>query len=74
VQRGIEIISEASRDLPANLKGQHKHVRWPALAGIGNVLRLEYHSISDKVIWDVIRDEVQSLRRAIEAMIAGLKE
>ncbi len=74
MQRGIEIISEASRHLPANLKGQHKDVRWPALAGIGNVLRHEYHSISDKVIWDVIRDEVQSLRRAIEAMIAGLKE
>jgi len=44
------------------------------LAGIGNVLRHEYHSISDRVIWDAIRDELPPLRKAVEMMIAGLKE
>jgi uncharacterized protein with HEPN domain len=73
VQRGIEIISEASRHLPAKLKAQYKGVRWSALAGIGNVLRHEYHSISDKVIWDAIRDEIPPLRKAAEAMVAGLE-
>jgi uncharacterized protein with HEPN domain len=74
VQRGIEIISEASRHLPASLKAQYKDVRWSALAGIGNVLRHEYHSISDRVIWDAIRDELPPLHKAVEMMIAGLKE
>lgn len=74
VQRGVEIISEASRHLPASVKAQYKDVRWPALAGIGNVLRHDYHSISDKVIWDAVRDELPPLRTAIEAIAAGLKE
>ena len=48
VQRGLEIISEASRRLPADMKAPHPAIRWPAIAGIGNVLRHDYHAISDK--------------------------
>jgi uncharacterized protein with HEPN domain len=48
-QRAIEIISEASRRLPEELKAAHPEIHWRRVAGIGNVLRHEYQSISDKV-------------------------
>jgi len=74
VQRGIEIISEASRHLPDQLKVQHPKIRWPAIAGIGNVLRHEYHSISNKVIWEVACDELPPLKKAAEALFRALDE
>ena len=74
VQRGIEIISEASRHLPARLKEEFPSIRWNAIAGIGNVLRHEYHAISDKVIWGVVTDELPRLKQALNAMAAGLRE
>src|SRR6266403_6096777 len=37
VERGIEVISEASRHLGRDLKAQHKDVRWKDIAGIGNI-------------------------------------
>src|SRR5882757_11487038 len=45
VERGIEIISEASRHLGSDLKAQHKDVRWKDLAGIGNILRHDYQRV-----------------------------
>jgi uncharacterized protein with HEPN domain len=39
VERGIEIISEASRHLAEDLKARHPGIPWAKLAGIGNVLR-----------------------------------
>lgn len=39
VERGIEIISEASRRLPADLKATRPEIEWRSIAGIGNVLR-----------------------------------
>ncbi len=74
VQRGIEIISEASRRVPSSMKAQHANVRWAAIAGIGNVLRHEYHSISDRVIWGSVRDELPGLQTVVGAMIRDLKE
>ena len=45
VERGIEVISEASRHLGRDLKAQHKDVRWKDIAGIGNILRHDYQRI-----------------------------
>jgi uncharacterized protein with HEPN domain len=42
VQRGIEIVSEASRRLPDDLKSRHPEIPWPKIAAIGNVMRHEY--------------------------------
>ena len=39
VERGVEIISEASRRLPDALKARHPSIPWPKVAGIGSVLR-----------------------------------
>jgi uncharacterized protein with HEPN domain len=73
-QRAIEIISEASRHVPDHLKTMHPSIRWRSIAGIGNVLRHEYHSISDKVIWKVIKDELPPLKAAVSTMRAAIKE
>jgi uncharacterized protein with HEPN domain len=68
VQRGIEIISEATRHLPAALLDSRPEILWDQVRGIGSVLRHEYHRISDKVIWAVAVDRLPSLKAAIEAM------
>jgi uncharacterized protein with HEPN domain len=50
-ERGVEIISEASRHLPEELKARHPYPRWRHVAGIGNVLRHEYHRVEDQIVW-----------------------
>jgi uncharacterized protein with HEPN domain len=41
VQRGIEIVSEASRRLPDALKVRYPEISWPKIAAVGNVCRAE---------------------------------
>jgi uncharacterized protein with HEPN domain len=61
VERGIEIVSEASRHLGAELKARHPAIPWRKVAGIGNVLRHDYESIAAPVIWALVRDELPPL-------------
>ena len=49
VERGIEVISEASRHLGRDLKAQHKDVRWKDIAGIGNILRHDYQRVDARL-------------------------
>jgi uncharacterized protein with HEPN domain len=58
VQRGLEIISEASRHLPVELKSTQPQIRWTSIAGIGNVLRHRYHEVSNDIIWKVVQDDL----------------
>ena len=50
VQRGVEIVSEAARRIPPELQAHQPHIPWPQIMGIGNVLRHEYHRVSDTLI------------------------
>ena len=69
VERAIEIISEAARRLPLELLALHPEIEWHKVKAIGNVLRHEYHRVSDKVIWDVVQYELDELERAIRSEI-----
>ncbi len=72
LERGIEIISEASRSLPDEMKALHPEVPWPQVRTIGNVLRHEYHGLSDHVLWGVIVDEIPKLRMAVADLYQSL--
>lgn len=48
VERGIEIVSEASRHLGADLKARHPEIPWPKVAGTGNRLRHEYQRVAPR--------------------------
>ncbi len=74
VQRGIEIVSEAARRVPPELQATQPHIPWTQIMGIGNVLRHEYHRISDTVIWNVVQEYLPPLKAAVLAIEAGLKE
>ena len=69
VERNIEIISEASRRIPDHMKADHPLVPWRSIAGIGNVLRHDYHAVRSDVIWDVVRLELPSLKVTLEKML-----
>lgn len=56
VERGTEIISEASRHLPPELKARHSGIPWQRVAGIGNILRHDYRNIAPDVLWALARD------------------
>ena len=68
VQRAIEIISEASRAIPDELTRRRPEIPWRRVRGIGNVLRHDYEGLSDRIIWNVVVDELPRLKSAIQAI------
>lgn len=61
VERGIEIISEASRHLPEAVKARHPDIPWQKVAGIGNVLRHAYDHIAADVLWKLAKVDLKAL-------------
>jgi len=72
VQRGIEIISEASRHLPDELLATQPHIPWQNIKGVSNLLRHEYHKIADPIIWAVVTEHLPPLRLAVASMLDDL--
>jgi len=63
IERGIKIISEASRRLPDELKARHPDIPWRKVAGIGNILRHDYDSLSTAVLLAVVQHDLEPLEQ-----------
>ena len=72
-ERGIEIISEASRHIPERMKREEPAIPWRQIADVGNVLRHGYQTISDHVIWDVIVTHLDPLDAAIRRILRRIE-
>jgi len=71
VERGIEIISEASRRLPGEMKARRPEIPWPKVAGIGNVRRHDYEDVAHDVLWHVVRDNLPPLEKVCRDELAA---
>jgi uncharacterized protein with HEPN domain len=72
VTRCLEIISEASRRLPAEMKARHPSIMWKDVAGAGNVYRHDYEDVLAQHVWDTVRIDLPPLRAAIEREVTDI--
>jgi uncharacterized protein with HEPN domain len=63
VERGIEIISEASRHLPEPLKSRHPEIPWRKVADIGNILRHAYEHTASALLWKLVQHDLAKLEQ-----------
>jgi uncharacterized protein with HEPN domain len=69
VERGLEIISEASRHVPDDYKALASDIPWRQIAGIGNLLRHEYQRTDSLLIWNIVSEHLPSLAEAVNRLI-----
>lgn len=66
VTRCLEIISEASRRLPEEMKARHKSIAWREMAAAGNLYRHEYQHVTPRRIWQTLKIALPPLREIVE--------
>jgi uncharacterized protein with HEPN domain len=69
VERCVEIISEASRAIPQEMKNAYPTQPWPEIAAIGNLLRHRFEGVDDFIMWKIAVKSLPELRRVIISMI-----
>ena len=66
VTRCLEIISEASRRLPEDLKARHPLIGWKNMAGAGNIYRHDYEDIDPTLVWEAVLLDLPPLQAAVQ--------
>jgi uncharacterized protein with HEPN domain len=72
VTRCLEIISEASRRLPDDLKVRHPSIAWRDMAGAGNIYRHDYEDVAAQHVWDTLQIDLPPLLAVITQELATL--
>ncbi len=70
VTRCLEIISEALRRLPEDLKARHPRIQWRQIAAAGNKYRHDYEDVAHQVVWATVQDALPPLSMVVSAELA----
>ena len=65
VVRNLEIIGEASKNVPAEVQKKLLHIPWKKLSGIRNRIVREYFGVDLSIIWYIIENELAQLKQTI---------
>jgi uncharacterized protein with HEPN domain len=65
VIRCLEVISEASRRLPDDLKARHPSIPWKEMASAGNIYRHEYEAVAAPRVWRTVRESLPTLHAVV---------
>ena len=72
-ERFLEILSEASRVIPPELKLAAPQIPWTQVANIGNHLRHAYHQVDSEVLWSVYANgELAELRDVVTGFLQAI--
>jgi uncharacterized protein with HEPN domain len=69
VERALEIVGEAARQLPPTYRAAHPEVPWRDIIGMRNILAHGYASVEDAIIWRTVAVRIPQLLEQLERLI-----
>jgi uncharacterized protein with HEPN domain len=73
VIRNFEIIGEASKKLPQDIKVKHPDIPWDEMYLLRNKVSHEYFGVDYEIIWDVAFNYLPGNKTQIDKILEGEK-
>ena len=68
----LEIIGEAVKKIPENVKGKYDDIPWRKIAGMRDILIHGYFVVDSKKIWETVNRDLSPLKRTVDKMLNDL--
>jgi len=69
IVRSLEIIGEATKNIPVDFKLKWTGIEWKQMSGMRDRLIHDYFGVDYFIVWDVVRNKIPGLKESIEFII-----
>lgn len=74
VIRCIEVIGEATKNIPSGIREQYPSIPWRSIAGMRDRLIHRYFSVDTESLWLVVKEEIPKIRPTLESILKSIDE
>jgi len=72
--RSLEIIGEATKRLPMDLRDRYPQIPWKNIAGMRDILIHNYEGVDYTVVWDVAVNKIPALQDGILIIVTDIEK
>jgi uncharacterized protein with HEPN domain len=62
--RSLEIIGEAAKHIPKEIRRRYHQIRWKSVVGMRNILIHEYFGVDYRVLWKLIKERIPDFMKS----------
>jgi uncharacterized protein with HEPN domain len=70
--RSLEVIGEAAKNIPQEIRAQYPQINWRDVAGIRDIVIHAYFGIDYRVVWKTIEIDIPALKENLEKILNKL--
>ncbi len=74
VVRALEIVGEAAKKVPDDIREKYPHIPWRAISGMRDKLIHDYFGVDWAVVWKTVEKELPPLIKQLAEVIKDLGE
>jgi uncharacterized protein with HEPN domain len=73
VVRALEIIGEAAKRIPEQVRQRYPDIPWKGMAGMRDRIIHGYDNVDLQIVWDVVKRDIPQLKPKIELLLQDYK-